>query len=470
MTKLRRSGNRLLGENFDIGKLPPQAIELEKAVLGAIMLENVTKIIRLLKPEVFYREVHRLIYEAILKLYSDKNPIDILSVINQLKVLGTLEMVGGPYYITQLTNRISSSANIEYHVRILLQQYYRREIIRWTTELRITAFDDTIDVFDLIDDYKAKLENMMPKEVTIPVKTMKDVIISTVNDIMLFDQGIVKSFYQTGHKEFDDIMMFDTGISVLAGASGIGKSTFVTWWMKELLNVNDDISIFWVTIDHETGKSVNRKMLSSILCLTDKQIQSKNFKLSQEQLEAVTIGQAMLNKFDIEFYEHPCYVTDIDYAFKFFCSNRPKEKMKILLIDNVMRLKENLSKTKSNETDDYISNKIADIYNFHKSEGHKVHVLFLHHMTKEIQSSGNHDEAYRPTLDMVKGSSRFIDIVETAILVNRPGHYPKLLADYPGKESYLKSLLIVDIAKNTFGNTGLIHFMANMNFGKFQEI
>ena len=134
-------------------RIPPQAIDLEEVVLGALMLEKnaVNAVIDILTPEVFYKETHQMIYSAIKELFAKSEPIDILTVTNQLKSNGNLDVVGGPYYISLLTNRVVSSANIEYHARIILQKYIQRqlivissEIIRDATALFNNAFNSSL--------------------------------------------------------------------------------------------------------------------------------------------------------------------------------------------------------------------------------------------------------------------------------------------------------------------------------------
>lgn len=135
------------------GKLQPQATELEEAVLGAMMLEKeaLSTVIDILKPEAFYKPAHQSIYRAIVDLFNSSEPIDILTVAAQLKKNGELELAGGAYYISQLTHRVASSANAEYHARIILQKYIQRELIRISTEVINTSYEDTSDVFDLLD-------------------------------------------------------------------------------------------------------------------------------------------------------------------------------------------------------------------------------------------------------------------------------------------------------------------------------
>src|SRR5258705_11911467 len=125
------------------GKLPPQAVDLEGAVLGALMLDKdaVANVIDILHPECFYKESHQKIYKAVHELFHNTQPVDILTVTQQLRKNGELEIAGGGYYITQLTNRVASAANIEYHARIILQKYIQRELIRISTETISNAYE-----------------------------------------------------------------------------------------------------------------------------------------------------------------------------------------------------------------------------------------------------------------------------------------------------------------------------------------
>ena len=139
--RTKRAGD-LSFNPFDVGKLPPQAPDLEEAVLGALMLEKnaLSAVVDILKPEAFYVDAHSRIYNAILNLWKDKQAVDILTVTNQLKKTSELEIVGGAYYISKLTNRVASSANIEFHARIVLQKFIQRMLIQISTETIKDAF------------------------------------------------------------------------------------------------------------------------------------------------------------------------------------------------------------------------------------------------------------------------------------------------------------------------------------------
>ena len=136
-----------------LGKLPPQALDLEEAVLGALMLEKnaLNAVVEFLKPDHFYSEMHKEIYTAIIDLFKASDPVDMRTVVNQLRKTGKIELVGGAYYIAELTSKVSSAANIEYHARIILQKFIQRELIRISGETIKDAYEDSMDVLALLD-------------------------------------------------------------------------------------------------------------------------------------------------------------------------------------------------------------------------------------------------------------------------------------------------------------------------------
>ena len=154
-----RPKNNPTNISIDGGKLPPQALDLEEAVLGAMMLEKnaVNDAIDILKPDSFYKDAHQRIFQAITELFQQSQPIDILTVTARLRQKGELDIVGGPFYISQLTNRVASAANVEYHARIISQKHIMRELIRISSETIKDAYEETSDVFDLMDKTEGEL-------------------------------------------------------------------------------------------------------------------------------------------------------------------------------------------------------------------------------------------------------------------------------------------------------------------------
>ena len=124
--------------DLGLGKLPPQALDLEEALIGALMLEKepLANVIELLKPETFYKEAHQRIFAAIQALFQASQPVDLLTVNNHLKSQGELERAGGTSYLAQLTSRVSSTSNVEYHARIIIEQYLKRQLIQISSEIQ----------------------------------------------------------------------------------------------------------------------------------------------------------------------------------------------------------------------------------------------------------------------------------------------------------------------------------------------
>lgn len=145
--------NKSKDDGLVFGKVQPQAKALEEAVLGALMLDKdaLAIVIDILSSKSFYIEAHQQIYKAICTLFEDSNPVDLLTVTEELKKMGVLDSIGGPYYLVELTNRVASAANIEYHARIISQKFIQRELIRVSTETIREAYEDTTDVFELLD-------------------------------------------------------------------------------------------------------------------------------------------------------------------------------------------------------------------------------------------------------------------------------------------------------------------------------
>ncbi len=167
------------------GKVPPQAIELEEAVLGAMLLEKdkLAAVIDVIKPEVFYKTEHQVIFQAIMELFALLKPIDILTVTEQLRQTGNLELGGGAYYIAMLTNRVASSANIEYHSRILLQKHIQRELIRISSTIIKEAYEDTTDVFDLLDKAENNLFAVSETSMRRNVRPMTSLVKEAIDEI-----------------------------------------------------------------------------------------------------------------------------------------------------------------------------------------------------------------------------------------------------------------------------------------------
>ena len=242
--------NRLASVANEMGRVPPQSVDLEKAVLGAMMLEKnaVTDTIDILMQESFYDPKHQYIFAAIKELFGSSKPIDILTVTDKLKQNGELEAAGGAVYISQLTNRIASTAHVEYHARVIAEKYIKRELIRMSSEVMKEAFDDTNDVFDVLNKAEGDLfkiaENNMGKSVDI----MQNVVREAIEEIEKASQnsdgisGIPTGFYgldklTAGWQRSDMI--------VLAARPAMGKTAFVLSMARNTaVDFNQGVAIF----------------------------------------------------------------------------------------------------------------------------------------------------------------------------------------------------------------------------------
>ena len=167
------------------GLVPPQSIELEEAVLGALMLEKdaVIEVQGVITPEAFYKEAHQIIYKAILDLSMELKPIDLYTVTEKLKQNRKLSAVGGAAYLAQLTQKVGSAAHIEYHSKIIAQKYVQRELIRAATEIQKKAYDESMDVTDLIDLAEGEIFKVSEGHVKRDVQKSKDILTKTLQAI-----------------------------------------------------------------------------------------------------------------------------------------------------------------------------------------------------------------------------------------------------------------------------------------------
>src|SRR6266487_6976088 len=213
------------------GKVPPQAKDLEEAVLGAIMLEKnaFDTVAEILKPECFYVESHQRIFRCMQNLAQKSQPIDILTVVEELRSKEELEMVGGAYYVTRLTNSVVSSANIEAHSRIILQKFIQRELIRISGEIIGDAYEDSTDVFDLLDEAETKLFEITNNHLRRDYASIDTVLVKTIQRIEeLRTRQDEITGVPTGFTTLDRITYGwqPTDLIVLAARPSVGKTAF----------------------------------------------------------------------------------------------------------------------------------------------------------------------------------------------------------------------------------------------------
>ncbi|MDP2189106.1 MAG: replicative DNA helicase [Sphingobacteriaceae bacterium] len=214
------------------GKLPPQAIDLEEAVLGALMLEKeaLSQVIDILQPAVFYVEKNQHVFRAIQKLFEQSKPVDLLTVTQELRQLGLLDKVGGAFYIAELTNRVASAANIEFHARILLEKYILRELVRISSDITKQAFEETTDVFELLDKAETDLFAVAEQNIRRNSEGMSTLVAKAIKQIEAIGQqeeGL--SGVPSGFTDMDRMTNgWQRGtLNIIAARPAMGKTAFV---------------------------------------------------------------------------------------------------------------------------------------------------------------------------------------------------------------------------------------------------
>ncbi len=245
-----------------LGKLPPQAIDLEEAVLGALMLEKdaLSSVIDILKADVFYKDSHQKIFAAIRALFEKSSPVDILTVTAQLRQLGELEMIGGAYYITELTNRVASAANIEYHSRIIIQKFIQRELIRISTEVIQSAYEDTSDVLDLLDKAEKNLFEIAQNNLRRDSRKMDDLMHEALKEIeALKDKKDGLTGVASGFTDLDRMTSGwqKSDLVIIAARPAMGKTAFVlTCARNAAVDFNKPVVVF--SLEMSSVQLVNR--------------------------------------------------------------------------------------------------------------------------------------------------------------------------------------------------------------------
>lgn len=251
--------------NMMFGKVQPQARSLEEAVLGALMLDKdaLTVIIDILQPESFYVDAHRQIYKAICTLFEQSHPVDLLTVTEELKKMGVLESIGGPFYLVELTNRVASAANIEFHARIVAQKFIQRELIRVSTETINEAYEDSTDVFDLLDAAEQGLFSITEKNLSrgyLGMSTLVSMAIKQFEELSKKADGLTG--VPSGFTALDRVTSGwqSSDLIIVAARPGmgkcLGKGTKVVMYNGQLKKVEDVIAGDLLMGDDSTPRKV----------------------------------------------------------------------------------------------------------------------------------------------------------------------------------------------------------------------
>tara|TARA_Y100000816_G_scaffold266151_1_gene226499 strand:- start:1449 stop:2966 length:1518 start_codon:yes stop_codon:yes gene_type:complete len=258
------------GENASVfslqkGKLPPQAIDLEEVVLGAMMIDKkgVDEVIDILQPEAFYKESHQLIFNAIISLFEKQEPIDIKTVSFQLKKDGTLNSAGGDYYLIELSQKVSSSAHIEFHSRIILQKFIQRKLISISNEIIEDSYDETSDVFDLLDKAESKIYDISQRNLKKNTQSAEDLVLAAKKKIEEISKKEGLSGIASGFGEIDRLTSGwqPSDLIIVAARPGMGKTAF-TLSMARNITVENNIPVAFFSLEMSAIQLITRLISS----------------------------------------------------------------------------------------------------------------------------------------------------------------------------------------------------------------
>ena len=282
--------------NLEQGKLPPQALDLEQVVLGAMMIDKkgVDEVIDILSPHAFYKESHRYIFEAVFKLFENSEPIDLLTVSSQLRKDGKLDMIGGDFYLISLTQKVSSSAHIEFHARIILQKFIQRSLIKISNEIIEEAYDETKDVFDLLDNAEAKLYEVTQGNVKKSTETAQSLVIQAKKKIEEISNKDGLSGIPSGFTKLDRLTSGwqPSDLIIVAARPGMGK-TALTLTMARNIAVDQNIPVAFFSLEMSSVQLITR-LISSETGLSSEKLRTG--KLEKHEWEQLNVKVKSLEK------------------------------------------------------------------------------------------------------------------------------------------------------------------------------
>ena len=443
-----------------LGKLPPQAIDLEKAVLGALMLEKdaLTAVVDILKPESFYKDQHKEIYAAIHELFNNSEPVDMLTVTNQLRKDAKLEFVGGAYYITELTRGVNSSANIEFHARIVSEMSIKRELIRISSEIQKDAYEDTTDVFQLLDKTEQALFEVSESNIKKNYDSMRS----------LMGEAIKQLEERKNHKDgltgvpsgFTALDRVTSGwqksdLVIIAARPGMGKTAFIVTALRN------------AAVDH--GKS------AAIFSLEMSSVQLVNRLISAEaELEGEKIKKGNLADHEWEQLVHktnrltnaPIFIDDTPalsiLELRAKCRRlKAQHDIQLIVIDYLQLMSGDTSKGGGNREQEIasISRALKGI-----AKELEVPVIALSQLSRAVEVRGGNK---RPQLSDLRESGSIEQDADMVMFLYRPEYYG-LTEDDDGLPTTGMGEVI--IAKHRNGSLETVQLKFIGKFTKFTDL
>ncbi|MDR2929122.1 MAG: replicative DNA helicase [Cytophagaceae bacterium] len=441
------------------GKMPPQAVELEEVVLGAMLLERdaFATVTEILKPECFYKEAHQLIYEAIGNLFSREQPIDMLTATEELRRMGKLEEAGGAFYVTQLTGRVASAAHIEYHARIVYQKYLLREIIMLSSGFQTKAYDDTVDVEDLLEEAENQLFLLSQGSMKRDATQINPVLAEAIEKIQISGErtdglsGVPSGFMQldriTSGWQASDMI-------VVAARPAMGKTAFVLSMAKNMaVKYKQPVAFF--SLEMSNVQLVNRLIVSETELPADK---IKNGNLSQEEWEHLYAKVKNLE-------DTPLFVDDTAglsiFELRAKCRRLKKQhNIKAVIIDYLQLM--NASGMKPGNRQEEVSMISRSLKGLAKELN--IPVIALSQLNRGVE--GRTGEGKRPQLSDLRESGAIEQDADMVLFIHRPEYYG--ITEDSDNNSLLGVAEII-VAKHRNGATGDVRLRFRPEVIRFED-
>ncbi len=440
------------------GKVPPQALELEEAVLGAVMLEHnaLTTVIDILQPEFFYKEAHQVIYKAIRRLFHDSLPIDMFTVVEALKKSGELEFVGGAYFITQLTERVVSAANIETHARIIAEKFIQRDLIRVSTDVITDAYDPTMDVLDLLDKAERQLLDIGEKNFRSDYRDMADLLREALGEVE--SAAKVESGMSGVPSGFTDLDRMTAGwqksnLIILAARPAMGKTAFALSMAKNIA-IDHKIPIAFFSLEMSAVELVMR-LVSSESGISSEKL--KKGQLANYEWDALHTKISALS-------EAPMFIDDTPsltiFELRAKC-RRLKQKHDIgMIFIDYLQLMNGSAEAKGNREQEIsmISRQLKAL-----AKELRVPVLALSQLSRAVETRGG---SKKPVLSDLRESGAIEQDADIVMFIHRPEYYQ--IYEYENGESTLGMADII-LAKHRNGAVGDVHLKFIAQFASFVD-
>ena len=446
----------------ELGKTQPQDIAVEEAVLGALMLEKdaYSIVSDLLKPECFYDHANQLIYEAIVALGVKQRPIDMLTVTEQLRLAGNLEEAGGAIRISDLTGRVSSAANVEYHARIVAQKYLARELISYSSNISTLAFDDSIDVYDLMQEAEGKLFELSKNTLKRDVQQIDPIIsdaIKKIEDASNRKSGL--SGLQTGYHELDRITSGwqNSDLIIIAARPAMGKTALVLSMAKNMaVEYNTPIAVF--SLEMSNLQLVNR-LISNVCEIKGEQI--KSGQLSEQEWSILMSRVKQL-------YSAPIYVDDTPSLSIFELRTKARRLVrehgvKMIMIDYLQLMNATGMKFGSREQEvSTISRSLKQL-----AKELDIPIVALSQLNRSVEQRGDDKRGKRPQLSDLRESGAIEQDADIVCFIHRPEYYTKSSENAEGKD--IRGVSEFIIAKHRSGAVDDVQLRFVAQYARFEN-